>query len=388
MASAQKQEGIARGASRKDGGTKMEEEGIRFEQGKLFYNTHMQLCRSFSSLLVGSLGGELSFLDGFCASGIRGIRYAKENPNVSSLDFVDISEEAAGLALENANGNGLESVQAHHAEFNSFMMEREYDFVEIDPFGSPAPYTYHAIRSFRGKKEGYLSISATDTAVLCGAHPHACKRVYHSTPLHDEILHECGIRILWKYVSNIANEFNFGIKPLASLSHRHFFKIFLKLERGSERALDSFGKIGYVNFCHSCGHRQSGKYGLETCPKCGKKPGACGPLWLGELHDLETIRKMKELNSQRDYSDKAKLDSLLSLMEGEVGMPPWFYEVHASCRRLNIQPPPRIDALIEKLKEEGFGAVRTHFTPLGIKTDAGICGFGRALSDSRTPNKD
>jgi tRNA (guanine26-N2/guanine27-N2)-dimethyltransferase len=376
-----------RGA-RRNGGIGMEEEGVMFEQGGLFYNTHMRLCRSFSSLLVGSLGGELSFLDGFCASGIRGIRYAKENPNVSSLEFVDISEEAAELALKNARENGLENVHSQHAEFNSFMMEREYDFVEIDPFGSPAPYAYHAIRSFRGRKGGYLSISATDTAVLCGAHPHACKRVYHSRPLHDEILHECGIRILWKYVSNIANEFNFGIRPLASLSHRHFFKIFLELEKGSECALNSFGKTGYITFCHCCGHRQKGRYGLETCPKCGKRPGVCGPLWLGELHDLETIGKMRKLNSQRGYSDEGRLDSLLSLMEGEVGMPPWFFEVHASCRRLNIQPPPKIGRLIEKLQGEGFGAVRTHFTPLGLKTDADICGFGRALSDSRSPNKD
>jgi tRNA (guanine26-N2/guanine27-N2)-dimethyltransferase len=360
----------------------MEEESVKFEEGSLFYNKHMQLCRSFSSLLVGTLPKGLAFLDGFCASGIRGIRYAKENKSIQSVDFLDISPEAAKLSRKNAKANALKT-DSYEAEFNSFLMENDkgknYDFLEIDPFGSPAPYIYHAMRAFRNAKGGYLSITATDTAVLCGAHPHACKRVYHSFPLHEEILHEAGVRILWKYVSNIANEFNFGITPLATLSHRHFFKIFLRLKKGSKSALDSFSKTGYLTFCPHCGNRQAGKMGLEICPKCAKRPRICGPLWLGELHDAQTLKKMRELNSARTYSDKEKLDSLLSLMQGEAGMPPWFYEVHATCRRLKIQPPPKMESLLGKLEEAGFSSVRTHFSPLGVKTSADICGFGRAL---------
>ncbi len=362
----------------------MEEESIKFDEGNLFYNRHMQLCRSFSSLLVGTLPEGISFLDGFCASGIRGIRYAKENPNISSVDFVDISPNAVELSLKNAQANAL-NAHSYEAEFNSFLMEndkeKKYNFIEIDPFGSPAPYIYHAIRSFRRSEGGFLSISATDTAVLCGAHPGACKRIYHSFPLHDELFHEVGVRILWKCVSNTANEFNFGIKPLATLSHRHFFKIFLKLEKGSERALDSFSKTGYLTFCPHCGNRQVGRMGLEVCPHCGKRAKFCGPLWLGELHDAQTLSRMRELNTQREYSDKKELDSLLGLMEGEVGMPPWFYEVHATCRRLKIQPPPKMERLMGNLHNAGFRAVRTHFSPLGVKTDAGVCEFGCALKD-------
>jgi tRNA (guanine26-N2/guanine27-N2)-dimethyltransferase len=381
----------------------LEEEGISFEGGSSFYNPHMRLCRSFSSLLVGTLQENLSILDGFCASGIRGIRYAKENENVSALDFLDISPEAVGLSKKNAEKNGIGAKSrgtksnSHEAEFNSFLMDagkreggdsregqaggspQAYDFIELDPFGSPAPYAYHAMRAFRNAKGGFLSITATDTAVLCGAHPHACKRVYHSFPLHDEILHEAGVRILWKYVSNIANEFNFGIEPLATLSHRHFFKIFLRLEKGSKSALDSFSRTGYLTFCPHCGSRQAGKMGLEICPKCAKRPKICGPLWLGELHDAPTLKKMRKLNSEREYSERGKLDSLLGLMEGEVGMPPWFYEVHATCRRLKIQPPPKMERLMGNLHDAGFAAVRTHFSPLGVKTDAGVCELGRAL---------
>ncbi|MBD3397586.1 hypothetical protein GF412_00430 [Candidatus Micrarchaeota archaeon] len=356
----------------------MEEEGIEFETGKSFYNPHMHFCRSFSSLLVGSLPEGLSVLDGFSASGIRGIRYAKENQNISSIDFVEMQEEAAALCGKNAAGNGV-SAEIHEQEFNSFLMDRHYDFLEIDPFGSPAPHIYHAVRSFRNKKSGYLSITATDTAVLCGAHPDACKRVYHSLPLHDEIFHEAGIRILLKYVSRVANEFNFGISPLASLSRRHFFKIFLKLEKGSKKALGDFNSTGYLIFCSACGHRESGRMGMETCPMCGKKPSVAGPLWLGELHHPETLEKMESLNSMRDYAHKEELAETLSIMQGEIGMPPWFFEIHKTCGRLGIQPPPKTKTLLKSLREESFRAEPTHFSPIGIKTDADITAFGKSL---------
>jgi tRNA (guanine26-N2/guanine27-N2)-dimethyltransferase len=356
----------------------VEEEGITFEAGGSFYNPQMRFCRSFSSLVVGTLPG-VSVLDAFSATGIRGIRYAKENPEaVASLDFVDMNPEAAALSGKNAKANGIEA-EAHEAEFNSFLMGRRYGFLEIDPFGSPAPHIYHAVRSFRSAKGGFLSVTATDTAVLCGAHQGACMRIYHSTPLHDEIFHEAGIRILLKYVSRIANEFNFGIKPLASLSSRHFFKVFLELEKGSEKALRNFRATGYLTLCPSCGHRQGGPMGLESCPLCGKKAKIAGPLWLGELHDPETLERMGALNSQREYAHKKELEKTIALMKGEVGMPPWFYEVHKSCARLGIQPPPKTEGLLALLMAEGFRAGRTHFSPIGIKTDAGICDFGKAL---------
>ncbi|MFP3950190.1 MAG: tRNA (guanine(10)-N(2))-dimethyltransferase [Candidatus Micrarchaeia archaeon] len=356
----------------------MQEEQVSFEAGKIFYNPHMQLCRSFSSLLVGAIGEEISILDGFSATGIRGIRYAKENPNVSSLDLLDMDSGAADLSRTNAIRNGLDA-EAYTGEFNSFMMDRKYDFIELDPFGSPAPFLYHAIRAFRSAKAGYISFTATDTAVLCGAHKNACKRIYHSTPLHDEIFHEAGTRILWKFASRIANEFNFGIRPLATLSHRHFFKLFLKLEKGSENALKDFSSTGYLTFCPSCGHREGGKTGKGSCPACGEKARVTGPLWLGELHDHTLLKRMQELNSERDYSHKKELSGLLGLMEGEMGMPPWFYGIHSTCSRLGIQPPPKKELLISGLKERGFRAAETHFSPTGVKTDAGIRDFASAL---------
>lgn len=357
----------------------LQEEGVSFDSGQEFYNPHMHFCRSFSSLAVGTLP-KVRVLDAFSASGIRGMRYAKENSNVASLEMVDVSEDAVALCKKNSEENGIKS-KAHGAEFNKFMMGREdeYDLLEIDPFGSPAPYLYNAIRSFRLKKEGYLSVTATDTAVLCGAHANACMRIYHSVPLHEEIYHEAGVRILWKFIAHIAGEFDFGIVPLATLSHRHFFKLFLKLEKGADKGVKCFKKTGYLILCPHCRYRHGSEIATDVCPKCGKKAKWSGPLWLGELHDQKTLERMLLLNSERNYAHKEKLEKEIKLMQGEIGMPPYFFNIHSTCGHLDIQPPPKTEVLLQNLQKEGFRALRTHFSPIGVKTDADICTFAKAL---------
>src|SRR3989344_4170895 len=58
------------------------EDGIRIAVPKgVFYNPEMELCRSLCSLALGSLPGKLSLIDAMCASGVRGIRYAREHRN-------------------------------------------------------------------------------------------------------------------------------------------------------------------------------------------------------------------------------------------------------------------------------------------------------------------
>ena len=352
----------------------MEEEGIKFEAGPAFYNPRMQLCRSIASLAIGAIGEKLSICDGFSASGIRGIRYAKENPNIESVDFVDINEKVLKLCRKNKAANKVKG-RTYKDDFNTHLLNRRYGFVEIDPFGSPVPYTYFATRSFRRKKKGYLSMTATDTAILCGAHRSACLKYYHANPLHNELCHEAGIRILLRHAAEIASEFDFGISPAFSLSSRHFFKTILRLERGAKKAADTFNKTGYISYCEKCGFRTAGQTALTACPLCSSKVEWAGPLWLGPLHDAKLLGKMEKLNEKRNYADKAELAKLLSIMKEEDNFPPYFYDVHSESRRVRRPALSSMQAAIEKLKENGFSAARTHFRPTGIKTNAKIDEF-------------
>jgi len=352
----------------------MEEEGIRFEAGPAFYNPRMQLCRSIASLAVGAIGEKLSICDGFSASGIRGIRYAKENLNVESVDFVDINEDVLKLCRKNKAASKVKG-RTYAGGFNTHLMNRRYGFVEIDPFGSPVPYAYFAIRSFRRKKEGYLSITATDTAILCGAHRSACLKYYHAHPLHNELCHEAGIRILLRHAAEIASEFDFGVSPIFSLSSRHFFKTILKLERGAKKAADTFAKTGHISYCNKCGFRTAGPAALQSCPPCSSGMEWAGPLWLGPLHDAKMLEKMEKLNEERSYADKAELAKLLGTMKEEDKFPPYFYDVHSESRRVRRPSLSSMQNAIENLKENGFTAARTHFRPTGIKTNAKIGEF-------------
>jgi tRNA (guanine26-N2/guanine27-N2)-dimethyltransferase len=356
----------------------MEEEGIAFDAPEgVFYNPRMRLCRSFASLAVGALPEkELVACDAFCASGIRGIRYAKENGNIDRTMFVDIGEREFLAAKANAKRAKMK-YEALHGNISRLVFDIRADFLEIDPFGSPAPYLYDSFRAFNPLKRAYLSVTATDVAVLCGGKTKACLKNYHSYPMNNEFTHETGMRIMIKKIAETAAEFNMGIEPLVSLSKEHYLKTIVKVTRGADLAHESLMKLGYVNFCPACGWRGSSQFPERRCPSCAprtKKPKQevrfAGPLWLGELHDAKTLSRMGALNRRRAYTDKEELGKIITRMGGEVGMPPFYYDVHQMCRLLGRGSVPKMDAVLEKLQKKGDRAVRTHFSETAIKTDA------------------
>ena len=50
---------------------------------------------------------------------------------------------------------------------------------------------------------------------------------------------------------------------------------------------------------------------------------------------------------------------------------PTHYDVHNICKKLKISAP-KLDLIFEELEKRGYSAVKTHFNPLGIKTDASL----------------
>ncbi len=328
----------------------------------VFYNPAMTLCRSVSSLAVGAIGEKLDLVDAFCASGIRGLRYAKENGNVESLTFIDIEPAAIRLAKRNAKANKVKA-DFRTGNISRLAFEMTADFVEIDPFGTPSPYLVDAFRFFNPKKSAYLSITATDVAVLCGGKTAPCMKNYHSKPLNNEFTHETGLRILIKRISEVASEFNMGISPLVSFSDKHYLKTVLKVTRSADLAFRSLKRWGYISYDMKTGARSSGMFPDEGLDYAG-------PLWLGELHDRQFIRKMKKLNEKRGYSEREEISGMLSMMETEVGMPPYYYNIHAICKIKRLGQLPPMERILERLRDKGFKAFRTHFSKVSIKSDA------------------
>lgn len=346
----------------------MEEESVKFHITKdVFYNPAMKLCRSISSLAVGAIDEKLELVDAFCASGIRGIRYAKENKNVKHTTFIDIDSSAIALAKKNAKSNKIK-FEGVKGNISKLAFECTADFLEIDPFGTPSPYLVDALRFFNPKKTGYLSVTATDVAVLCGGKVAACMKNYHARPLNNEFTHESGLRILMKKIAETASEFNFGISPLISFSNRHYLKTVFHLKRSADLAYDCLKKVGYISYCRQCGLRSKSDF-PQACKNCGTTSEFTGPLWLGELHDISFLRRMTVLNNQRNYSDIVQINKMLSLMEGEVGMPPYYYNVHSMCKRQKCGEVPKLDLILTRIRESGYKAFRTHFSDVSIKSN-------------------
>jgi len=352
---------------------------IKLSKG-VFYNPEMEICRDISSIAVGAVGEKIDICDAFSATGIRGIRYKKENKNVGKVTFVELSKKGTRLIKENIRLNNVRGATVVRDDANRFLFDNEFGLVEVDPFGSPVPYLYSTIRSFKRKKAGYLSVTATDTAVLCGAHRGACIKNYGAMPIDNEFCHETGARILIGKMARTASEFNFGIVPFFSFSHRHFIKVFVRLERGAEKAIEGMKSMGYLSYCEKCTNREWSPLVLSKKCRCGHPFQHGGPLWLGKLGEKNFIKSMRDINDARNYALKKNIGKILWRMEREAEMPPFYYDLHLLCKKMGI-PALSIDKVIEKIRKKGYLGCRTHFRDNGIKTDASLPVVKRAIRE-------
>jgi tRNA (guanine26-N2/guanine27-N2)-dimethyltransferase len=335
------------------------EGGHGFFVGKgVFYNPHMELSRTLSSLAVREINEDLNILDACSASGIRGMRYALECRNVKNVDFLDADKNALKSVKKNMKKHkmGGSAIEAEAIRYMLTDGDGKHNFIELDPFGSPVAFLHSAVRSMRKLKTAYLSITATDTAVLCGTHPRPCLRDYHSKPMRNSFCHETGLRILVRRAMEAAHEFNFGIEPLLCFYYRHQMKAILMLRRGAEFCDANMANIGYVFSDDTNGvHVEASEK-----PIVAKKVyDYAGPLWAGDLSD----RKVAE-NALGNASGEAK--RMLGLIIGELGYPPFFLSI-ADMAAYRKKSPPKIENVVSNFERLGGSAVKTHFDRGGMK---------------------
>ncbi len=329
----------------------------------VFYNPRMKLNRDICCSFVRTLG-DITFADVLAGSGAKGIRAANETGCAVFLN--DANEYAVKLIKKNAKLNRVK-VDVSNEDANLFLLKHEFDFIDIDPFGTPVPFLDNSILA--ASKNGYLGVTATDTAPLCGVYPKACFRKYGAKPLRSEFCHEIGLRILLGYVARTAAKYKRGIRCLLSHSTEHYFRVYVKLSPGKKSADSSLSGIGYLYYCRACLNREHRKETLPTklvC-SCGSPYEIAGPLWLGKIKDgavLKTVLK------ESLYLESRGMDKLLRTILEEIDAP-FYYDVHKLCKLLKVDSPP-LDDIINTLMGYGYKVSRTHFCPTGIKTDRAL----------------
>lgn len=345
----------------------------------VFYNPHMELNRDLSILAIQVFqkqeAREIDICDLFGGSGIRGIRYKNEIDGVGNVSINDISELANHYERHNIELNDLEDIEVHQHDASMFLrMKRgEFDVIDIDPFGTPSPFLDSAGACAR--RNSLLCVTATDTSALCGTYKEPCIRKYNAKPYKSEYCHENGIRILAGFVALTLSKYSKYIEVKMSHSTEHYMRLYLKIKKGSTKCDESLKNIGYISHCKHCLHRQISK-GMassleDICPVCGEKLIHAGPLWLGDIQDGEFIQEMIVETEHKKINSKKEALKLLNSCLLEENAPATFFDVHAICRSLKVSAP-KLDLIFDKLKNKGFVAVKTHYNPLGIKTDANI----------------
>ena len=345
----------------------------------VFYNPHMEMNRDLSILAIQVFqkqeNREINVCDLFGGSGIRGVRYKNEIDGIGEVSINDISETANHYERHNIQLNNLNDVEVYQHDASMFLrMKRgEFDVIDIDPFGTPSPFLDSA--GYCARRNSLLCVTATDTSALCGTYQEPCIRKYNSKPYKSEYCHETGIRILAGFVALTLSKYAKFIEVKMSHSTEHYMRLYLEVKKGSKKTDESLKNIGYISHCKSCLHRQTSN-GLaspidEVCPVCGEKLVHAGPLWLGNIQDDKFIEKMIEEADIKKINTQKEALKLLNKCLAESDAPATFYDVHSICKSLKLSAP-KFDLILSELESNGFKASKTHFNPLGIKTDANI----------------
>ncbi len=313
----------------------------------VFYNPLMEKNRTLSVLLLKALGvSGLTVCEPLAGTGVRGVRYAVETGLVNRLILGDVSSKAVELIRKNLELNGIDG-EVYNEDANVLLhrLERTCDVVDIDPFGSPAPYMQAAFRAVR--EEGVICATATDTAVLVGRYWRKCLRRYGSLVKKTPFYIELGIRNLLGYIARVAASEDFAIYPLLSYWESHYFRTCVAVVGGARDADDMFNKLGYVEYRDR--YRNVRRYPNSY---------TSGPLWIAELGNPLTVHKMANYGPHSEF---------LRLLEEEYVIEvPWFFRLPEFA--VNGRSPTLKEALA-RLAEAGIYATRTHMASDGIKAE-------------------
>jgi tRNA (guanine26-N2/guanine27-N2)-dimethyltransferase len=332
--------------------------GPASREAAVFYNPAMRHSRDVSVCLCGAIGfgAGKRMLDGMAASGVRGLRLAMEACPRAEVTINDRD----GLAFE-AIRKGIECTAAGNAtaaneDLRALLVRGRYDYVDVDPFGSPVPFVDSAVRACR--RGAVLAVTATDTAALCGTLPRTCERRYMARSLLNECAHELGARILAGFVVRSGAVHDIAARPILCYARGHYMRTYFSVRPGAVRADALLKDIGYANFDGD---------GARWTSRIPEAELWAGPLWADECFDAKTLDAMLGYEEGSELG----LEKDLRLWRAEIGGPAYHHDVAWLSRHFKTSQP-RMERLLAGLKEGGFFAGRTSFAPTGFRTDAPV----------------
>jgi tRNA (guanine26-N2/guanine27-N2)-dimethyltransferase len=318
----------------------------------VFYNPAMARDRDLAVAFVRAWAvGAPRERDGWealAATGVRGLRLLNETVAFRSMYLTEANPDAADLLQRNA------------ARFSGAVAERRdiragvgrtFDYVDLDPYGSPLPFLDAALEAVR--PGGVLAVTATDMMVLAGVQPGASVRLYGARPVRGRLAPEGALRILVGGVARRADTVaQRPVRPLLAYSRDHYVRAFLEV--GAPGGPSTTGSIAVID--------PSTWHGPDLGPG-----GPFGPMWMGPMLDPAVVGRLEVPPTAADPRATAGfLERLRGELEADV---PFYYEANSLASHLGLAEPPNLAGLISELRAAGHRVARAHSRPEAVRTD-------------------
>ncbi|KAG8366972.1 hypothetical protein BUALT_Bualt16G0023900 [Buddleja alternifolia] len=332
-------------------------------------------------------------LEALSASGLRAIRYAREVDGIAQVVALDNDKASVEACRRNIKFNGsvaCSKVESHLADARVYMLThpKEYDVVDLDPYGTPSIFLDSAVQSVADG--GILMCTATDMAVLCGGNGEVCYSKYGSYPLRGKYCHEMALRILLACIESHANRYKRYIVPVLSVQMDFYVRVFVRIYTSASAMKNTPLKLSYVYQCTGCDsfHLQPlgrtvsknssvrylpgfGPAVAQDCSDCGKKYNMGGPIWSAPIHDLEWVTSiLEDVKSMKDrYPAFNRISAVLTTISEELPDVPLYLSLHNLCATLKCTSPSAV-IFRSAVINAGYRISGSHVNPLGLKTDA------------------
>ena len=289
--------------------------------GQGFLNPAMAPARTRSVLLLADAlengwlvarEKPIRVLDALCATGVRVRRWRNEIPanlqqrlRISANDLDEFAlnwtrishithppEVIVDQEFEDdrynrvPSGEIINGIHIQQLDARVAMMESAFQWVDLDPFGSPVSFLDSAIQCL--SRSGVLEVTATDTAALTGSSPSSMARRYGAKGLVDIYAHDDAVRILLGLIATSAARLDKKIKPILALFDGHHVRVSVQLKTSKEGASEITQNMGW---------RVRGEdvpYRFVTHPNADQLENASGPMWIGPLWDAEIAGRITE----------------------------------------------------------------------------------------------
>jgi len=435
---------------------------------------------------------KLNILELFGASGLRSCRYAKEmNDMINMVVCNDMDFNATKHTLQNASknevidkvyatcadatslcngGNGhlldmihkqydlrvikqlkdwgtqrtkyIEDINPEEQRKDTFrkpfdqtLMDLPFNVVDIDPYGSAAPFLDAAVKKIANG--GLLCVTSTDMQVLAsGTYPETIFTKYGGMQLtHPNCpwIHEMSLRILMHTLNLTCAKYGLYAHPLLCITVDFYIRIFVQIRRSplSVKFVGCLSASGiYCSKCEShsiipmvksspsihtdeneffatepkedqkgfaplLGKVIEEKFGSKfrfrtpTCEMTALTNGKCtvcdgenrphffGPFYAGQLYDQRFVEIVRKLASNEEDTLPAhiimgdRINGMLSAMLDELQSVPLYYDHARICSHFKCPTIP--SRIIRRaLKRLGYKVSQQHRDPAALKTNAPV----------------